>query len=201
MRLIPHLIIAAAALASPVMAAQTVAVPKFKAIELRGGGKLVLRHGPQQRVTLVSGSTNYTSLEVSGPSTRRVGNVTINNSGESLVITACRAQCPRGYSPTVEVVSPDISAIAVSGGGNVEARGSFPRQSSLGISASGGAVMDVRSMAADSVGASASGGGVIRTRPMRNLGDSASGGGQIIYWGDPSVGISTSGGGSVRRGG
>lgn len=203
MRYITKILIAAAilpvGLAAPA-AAQSIDLPKFKAVELKGGGgEVILRHGPSQRVTLLSGSTSITRLEVPPPVIRRVGNSTTHNGGDTLVINACNGDCPRGYRPIVEIVSPYVSGIAASSGGKVIAQGEFPSQSSIGVAAMAGGEIDVRAMAARSVGAHASGGGVIRTRPLANLGASASAGGRILYSGSPTVGMHVGTGGSVTR--
>ena len=180
--------------------AQSINLPRFKAVELTGGGgEVILRYGPTQRVTLLSGNTSITRLEVPPPVIRRVGNTTTHDGGDTLVINACNGDCPRGYHPKIEIVSPYVSGIAAKSGGKVIAQGEFPSQSSVGVAAMGGAEIDVRAMAARSVGAHASGGGVIRTRPLAKLGASASAGGQILYSGDPKVGMHVSTGGLVTR--
>ena len=187
--------------AVPATAADVVPLPRFKAVELRGGGEVVLRHGPVQRVTIIEGDRNISSLEVAGPSERRVGRNTFRNSGESLVIRACEERCPRNYRLRVEIVSPEVTAIAISGGGTVRTVGTFPRTGAVALAVSGGGVLDARTLTADAVGASVSGGGLINTYPRSSLGASVRGGGTIRYWGNPSVGQSVRGGGAVVRAG
>jgi hypothetical protein len=196
--LIPALL---ALTASPAAASDTVPLPRFKAFELRGGGEVILRHGPVQRVTIIEGSSTVSSLEVPPPEVRRSGRNTYSSSGESLVIRACRDRCPRNYKLRVEIVSPEVVAIAISGGGTVSAQGNFPRTNSLALSVNGGGILDMRSMVAGSVGASVNGGGLINTHPSQSLGASVRGGGTIRYWGNPSVGQSVTGGGAVVRAG
>lgn len=180
--------------------AQPIALPKFEAVELKGGGgEVILRHGPSQRVTLLSGDPRITRLEVPPQIVQRVGKDTITNGGETLVINGCNGDCPRGYHPKIEVVSPHVSGIAASSGGKVIAVGGFPTQSSIGVAAMSGGEIDIRAMAVRSVGAHASGGGIIRTRPLANLGASAGAGGQIIYSGNPKTGVHVDTGGSVTR--
>lgn len=203
MRYLKSIIVAAAilpaGLAAPA-AAQSINLPKFKAVELTGGGgEVILRHGPTQRVTLLSGSTSITRFEVPPVTFRRVGNTTTHDGGNTLVINACNGDCPHGYHPKIEIVSPHVSGIAAKSGGKVIAQGVFPFQSSLGVAAMSGGEIDVRAMAARSVGAYASAGGVVRTRPMASLGASASAGGQILYSGDPKVGMHVETGGSVTQ--
>jgi hypothetical protein len=200
MRHLAFVVVLACAFATPAAAGQSIDLPKFKAIELMGGGgEVILRHGPSQRVTLLSGSMGITRFAVPPPSIRRVGNNTISDGGDTLIINACNGDCPRGYRPTIEVVSPHIRGIAAKSGGKVIAQGAFPSQSSLGVAAMGGGEIDVRAMAARSVGAHASGGGIIRTRPLKSLGAMASAGGKILYSGDPQVGMNVGSGGSVTR--
>jgi hypothetical protein len=57
--LIPLALLAAA----PLAAAETVPVPAFRSVELRGGGDIVVRRGPAQ-VTLLQGSTQFTRFWV-----------------------------------------------------------------------------------------------------------------------------------------
>ena len=200
----PKAMLVAAAIISSTLAvpaaAQSVSLPKFTAIELTGGGgEVVLRYGPSQRVTLLTGDPRITRLEVPPVTFQRVGNSTTHSGGDTLVITACGGDCPRGYQPKIEVVSPHISGIAAKSGGKVIAQGDFPSQSSLGVAAMSGAEIDVRAMAARSVGALASSGGIVRTRPLAELGAQASAGGQIMYSGDPKTGVHVETGGLVTR--
>lgn len=187
--------------ASPAVASETLQLPAFKAVELRGGGEVVLRHGPVRRVTILEGNSAVSRLEVAGPSVRREGGNTFRNSGESLVIRVCRQRCPAGYRLRVEIVAPEIAAVAISGGGTIRAEGNFPRSTALGLAVSGGGMLDARALRSASVGASVSGGGLISTHPLGSLGASVSGGGLIRYWGNPTVGQHVRGGGGVVRAG
>ena len=56
--------VAALALSAPVLATETVPVPAFRNLELRGGGDVVLLPGPAQRVTIVEGSSAFTRIRV-----------------------------------------------------------------------------------------------------------------------------------------
>lgn len=188
-------------IASPAAAAEVVQLPRFKALDLRGGGEIVLRHGPVQRVTIIEGDRRVSRLEVPGPSERRVGRNTYRNSGESLVIRACEGRCPRNYRLRVEVVSPEVTAIAITGGGTVRTAGTFPRSDAIGLAVTGGGMLDARALSANAVGAAVTGGGLINTHPRQSLGASVTGGGTIRYWGNPSVGQHVRGGGAVVRAG
>lgn len=171
-----------------------VPVPSFRSIELNGGGRVILRHGPQQRVTLLSGSTEISRIEV-GPSGRRgTGNP------DQLVIDACRRSCNGRYQLEVEVVTPSIEGVAVKGGGRIQTVGAFPRQPRIGAAVHGGGQIDIRSLPARQVGAAISGGGNILTTAEDTLGAAINGGGAILYWGNPKVGSAVNGGGTVRRG-
>jgi len=171
--------------AGPAGAATTVPLRPFEGVELRGGGSVVLRHGDRQSVRLIRGDTARTRLEVVG---------------RSLRIDACVDRCPPNYGPVVEIVTPEVSAVAITGGGSIEAEGDFPAATSLAAAVQGGGSMDLRAIAANRVAASVTGGGSIRTHARSSLAATVRGGGLIAYWGDPAVASSTSGGGSIQRG-
>jgi hypothetical protein len=180
------------AAASAPAAAETVPVPKFNSVQLRGGGEVLLRHGPVQRVTILEGSTAFTRIAVGEDERRR--------NPDALVIDACNRQCPRTYKLRVEIVTPDVKAVAVSGGGVIRTVGIFRAGDSLAAAVNGGGHIDVRSARASSVAAAIRGGGTIYARPEASLAAAIRGGGEIHYWGDPSVVTSLQGGGRVRRG-
>src|SRR5690349_25124506 len=92
--------------AVPAAAQGPVAVPAFDSIDLRGGGSVILRHGAVQQVRLIRGSA-----EVSG--------FTVDDDGR-LKIEVCVDRC-RDYELEVEIVTPDIDALAVRGGGSIRA--------------------------------------------------------------------------------
>lgn len=174
------LMLAIAAL--PASAASEVTVPRFQALSLHGGGKVTVRHGATQTVRIVRGSAAVSGFDVS------------NN---SLRIRACEDGCPDGYRLEVEVVTPDIRALAVRGGGQVTMTG-FPPQTTLALSVQGGGGLDTRAVQATNVAASVQGGGAIRTWSTGTLAGSVRGGGGILYRGTPTVSTSVRGGGSVK---
>ncbi|HEX8443639.1 MAG TPA: DUF2807 domain-containing protein [Allosphingosinicella sp.] len=185
-------ILALAALAifpSQGAAAETVPVAGFQSVQLRGGGEVVVRHGPAQRVTIIEGSSAVTRFEVKGGGNRQ------------LVISVCEDRCPRNYRLKVEIVTPTLAGMAIEGGGRMAAAGSFPQQPSLGLAIRGGGTIDARTVAAASVGAAVNGGGLINTHALRRLGAAINGGGAIRYWGDPAISTAINGGGAVTRGG
>ena len=180
--------LSALALAMPAMvAAQTrVSLRPFSSVELRGGGKAILRHGPTQRVTLLKGSLDNTRVTIAD--------------GGRLVIDNCKKHCPREYELEIEIVTPDIARILVADGGSIESRGSFPLQAEIGVAVSQGGTIDIRSMAVDSVTASVNSGGKIFTRPQTTMLARVVDGGDITYWGNAHVKSSIRGGGVVIKG-
>jgi hypothetical protein len=176
----------ALSLPAPLATQAVVPLAPFSSVELRDGGKVIIQHGPTQRVTLVKGSLDYTR-------------VTIANGGR-LVIVKCKSHCPRGYDLEIEIVTPDITRISVADGGTIQSRGSFPRQADIGLAVSQGGTIDIRSMAVDSVTASVDQGGRIFTTPQAAMFASVAHGGNITYWGEARVKSSIQDGGVVNRG-
>lgn len=173
--------------AAPGMAQEVVPLPKFESIELNGGGSVLLRHGPVQRVTIRSGSTQFTEVRVRGRDRR-------------LVIDACNARCPRRYDLEIEIVIPHVEAVSVNGGGEIVAADGFPRQKSVAAAVHGGGEIDLRALPVREAAAAVQGGGRLLVRPDESLAASVHGGGEILYWGDPEVASSIEGGGVVRHG-
>jgi hypothetical protein len=178
-----HLAIAALIATTPAVAQGPVAVPRFDSIELQGGGHVTIRHGATQRVTLVRGSQEVTRFGVQRG---------------RLEIDACIRSC-RNYDLRVEIVTPDVDALAIRGGGVIRVEGAFPRQSDLAVAVTGGGTIDARSIAATDVAASVSGGGLIRANARDTLAASINGGGAVRYVGDPEKTVAINGGGAVQR--
>jgi hypothetical protein len=177
------------ALAAPQGAsAQVVPLAKFRSVELNGGGRVHLRHGPVQRVTFLKGDPRVTRLTVKD-----------NGSQDRLVIDTCRRSC-NDYRLELEIVSPNISGVAINNGGQIQTRGGFPVQDSIGVAVRSGGQIDARGLPARNVGAAVSGGGKILTRASGSLSAAVQGGGNITYWGDPSVTTAIQGGGVVEPG-
>ncbi len=81
----------------PAFAAETVSVPHFDAVGLRGGGSVTHCARATQRVTILEGSSQFTHIYV-----QRSG---------SLEIDACDRNCPQHYRLRLEVQSlacPDL---------------------------------------------------------------------------------------------
>jgi hypothetical protein len=165
---------------------EVVSLVPFRSVELRGGGKVMLRHGPIQRVTFVQGSPDYTQVTIAD--------------ADRLVIDKCKTRCPRGYELEIEIVTPDIAKISVADGGTIQSRGSFPRQTEIGVAVSQGGTIDIRSIEVDSVTASVAQGGRIFTNAQDALSANVLNGGIITYWGDARVISSVQRGGDVARG-
>ena len=171
--------------AAAATAQTTVPLAHFNSIELRGGGHVLLRHGAQQRVTILQGSTQYTRLA-------------IEESGK-LVIDACNSDCPMHYDLEIEIVAPDVRAVAISGGGRIESAPGFPAQGSITAAVNGGGTIDVRNLAAVNGTAAVDGGGHIEINTSEHLTAAVNGGGNIRYVGNPQVTTAVDGGGSVQR--
>ena len=171
--------------ATPVGAATDLSLPSVDAVSLKGGGRVVLRHGPQQRVRIVRGDATVSSFEV--------------KQRRSLEIRACEARCPQGYKLEVEITAPDIDAIAVSGGGSIEMAAGFPAKGNIALAVQGGGAIDTRPVEVREVAAAVQGGGAIRTWATNSLAASIRGGGAIAYRGDPTIATSVQGGGTVNR--
>ena len=178
--LLPLLLLAA----SPATAAELVSVPAFQSVELRGGGEVVYRHGPVQRVTLLNGSTRFTGFRV--------------DRQRKLEIDACNNNCPRHYDLQIEIISPQVVDSAVEGGGSITAGPGFGPQSDVAAAVDGGGLIDFRAVRIADVAASVQGGGKITVGPANNIAAAVNGGGEIRYAGNPSVTTAINGGGSVR---
>ncbi len=175
--------LAALLCASPGAAQTPVPVPTFDSIELQGGGRVVVRHGPAQRVMLVRGNLEMTRF-------------TVTREGQ-LEIRACVRSC-RNYDLEVEIVTTELNGLAISGGGEIRTAGAFPRRGSLGLAISGGGEIDATSVEAGNVSAAINGGGAIRAHARDSLRTAINGGGEVRYRGDPRVSSAINGGGTVR---
>lgn len=174
------------AMPAPVVAQTVIPLAPFRSVTLRGGGEVILRHASTQRVTLLKGSTDYSSATIAD--------------GGRLVIDRCQSDCPRGYELVVEVLIPEIGDIAVKDGGTIQSHGRFPRQTELGVAVNDGGTIDLRSMTVDVVTAAVQHGGRIFTAPQRALVAHIAQGGGITYWGNPQVTSSVEQGGVVVKG-
>jgi hypothetical protein len=168
---------------APALAAETIPVPGFRSIELRGGGEVMLARGPAQRVTIVDGSSRFTRMQVG-----RDG---------KLRIDACNERCPANYRLCIRIESPRVPDVAISGGGAIRAEG-FQPQPRLAAAVMGGGQIDLRGVDVAEATTAVHGGGRILVRPGRRLTAAVDGGGEIRYWGAPQVTMAVNGGGTVR---
>ena len=186
MRSILPIIALPLAISAPALSeAQVLPVPHFKAVELRGGGDVSIVPGPVQRVVIVNGSTQFTSIR-----TDREG---------KLVIDACNAQCPRNYPLQIRIESPQVPIVAVKAGGRITAGRGFAPQREVIAAVSAGGTIDRRALPTEKAVAAVSAGGDIFVRPRASLTAAVNNGGDIHYSGNPAVTMAVQGGGDVRR--
>jgi hypothetical protein len=169
-------------MAAPALAGTDIPLAHFTGIGLHGGGHVVLRHGPVQRVTLIKGDAKITKFEVKGG---------------SLEIDVCRWNCLWHYDLEVEIVTPGVTALAVYGGGDLEAKGDFPLQDSMSLAVHGGGDVDIDAIPVKNVQAAVHGGGELRTNATETLTAAVHGGGSVVYKGHPRVISAVHGGGSI----
>jgi hypothetical protein len=174
------------AIAAPVLAAEVVPVPAFRSVELHGGGDVVVVPGPGQRVTIVEGSGQFTQFRVG-----RDG---------KLRIDACNNRCPRHYRLRIQVQSPRVPDLAVSGGGAIRVQAGFRPQQDLSAAINGGGKIDTRALDAADVSAAVNGGGELLVRARSSLSAAVNGGGLVRYAGNPRVSSAIHGGGLVAPG-
>jgi len=185
MRSIIPLFALALAVSAPAVATELVPVRPFRSVELRGGGNVVVVPGPVQRVMIVDGSSRFTRFRV-----ERDG---------QLKIDTCNERCPRLYHLRIEIQSPSVPDLAISGGGAIAVEGGFRPQSELSVAIDGGGKIDGRAVDAGAVSAAVNGGGDIAVHP-RTLTAAVHGGGAIRYIGNPQVTTAIAGGGHVGPG-
>jgi hypothetical protein len=175
-------------LAVSATAGTVVPLSSFRALDLHGGGDVVLKHGPVQRVTILKGSLQYSEL--------RVVNGTLD-------VSACASwwRCPPGYDFKVEIVTPMLSTVAVHGGGNLTTEGPFPQQDKLSLDIHGGGDADLRAIPVRNATVSVHGGGDLKLTATGALSGSVEGGGDVTYWGHPKqLAVATHGGGDISSG-
>ena len=166
-------------------AAEVVPVGHFDGVGLEGGGHVLVKYGPQQKVTLLKGSTQYTTFTI-----RR---------GNQLEIKACSRDCPHVYDLEIEIVTPKLESAAIEGGGHIVASGGFPGQDGFSAAVDGGGHIEMGAISADRVNAAVDGGGHIDVTAKSALHAAVDGGGSITYHGDPEVSSAVDGGGSVSK--
>ena len=173
-------------LMSVLIAATTVPVASFDSVELNGMGRIVLRHGTEQRVTILQGSPEVTRM--------RVGE------GGKLVIESCQRRCPANYRLEMEIVTPRIEAVAIRGSGDIRADGNIPGTRKLDVAISGSGRIDTRAVQAATVNAAISGSGTMLVSADEMLTTAISGSGDVTYWGEPRLQTAIQGSGRINRG-
>jgi hypothetical protein len=164
----------------------SVEVAPFRSVQLRSGGKVILRNGPTQRVTFLKGSPDDVQVTMA--------------SGDELVIEKRKSKSDRRTELEIEILTPELDRITVAHGGTIQTRGSFPRQAGIDVRVDNGGTIDIRSMSVGSVTASVVSGGRILTKPLTAMSASVVQGGNITYWGEARVTPSIEKGGVITRG-
>ena len=183
--IIPLFVVALAA-SAPALANETIPVPHFDGVGLRGGGQVVIVPGPVERVTIVEGSSRFTHIYV--------------ERGGGLNIEACDRECPREYRLRVEVESPRVPALSVEGGGAISVAPGFASAGEIVAAVRGGGQIDTRAIDAGAVTAAVNGGGDLLVRARSTLTGAVRGGGAVRFWGHPAVTSAIDGGGSIEPG-
>ena len=168
---------------APLVAAETVSLPAFKSVELRGGGNVIVRPGAPQ-VIIVDGSAQFTRFRVDGQG--------------QLKIDACNERCPQHYKLTIEIRYPTVLPMGVEGGGKITVAPGYGLQHTLAAGVTGGGVVDFRAVSAETVAAGVNGGGKIMVGKSRQMAAAVSGGGEVLYSGNPNVTRVVDGGGVIR---
>lgn len=178
---------AAALLASaPALSTETVAVPQFRSVELRGGGTVELVPARAQRVTLLKGSRQFTDIRVV-------------QDGRLQITTSCDDRCPHNYPLIIRIEGPRVPDVAVSAGGTIVARPGFMPQSQVAAAVHAGGTIDLRALEAVNVSAAVHAGGDIYVHPRDNLSAAVNAGGDVHYTGHPRVSMAVANGGDVRH--
>ena len=173
------------AAATPALATETIPVPAFRSVELRGGGSVTVIPGAAQRVTIVEGSSQFTRVRV-----ERNGQLKIN----------CNERCPQHYRLAIQIQTPRVPDLAVSGGGMISVQHGFRPQNELNAAINGGGKIDTRALDAGNVAAAVNGGGELLVRARSDLSAAVNGGGLVRYLGNPRVASAIHGGGLVAPG-
>ncbi len=185
MRVLLPFVVAALSLPAQVHA-QQIPVSSFRSVELKGGGDVTLVPGPVQRVTIVSGSTDYTHIYV-------------KSGGRLRIETSCNQRCPRNYPLQIRIESPTVPIVAIEAGGRITAARGFRPQADVAAAVHAGGTIDLRAVDITDVAAAVDEGGDIYVRPRSSLSAAVHAGGDIHYSGNPQVSMAVSNGGNVSR--
>jgi hypothetical protein len=185
-RTVAPLVLFSVAASTPVLGAEPIAVPPFTSIQLSDGGDLTVVPGPVQRVTLVSGSREFTRFRM-------------RDNGQLQISIECNGRCPRNYDLRIQIESPQVPSLAISDGGTIVVQRGFAPQRHIAAAVSEGGTIDLRSVAVDDVSAAVNSGGDIYVRPRVRLSAAVNEGGDIHYSGNPQITMAVRNGGDVRR--
>jgi hypothetical protein len=175
----------ALAVSAPALATDLVPVRAFRSVQLHGGGDVSIVPGPVQRVTILNGSTQFTTFRM-------------RDNGQ-LQIDACNERCPRNYNLRIQIESPYVPAVAIEAGGTIVASRGFAPQRDVAAAVRAGGTIDLRALSVDEVSAAVNSGGDIYVRPRVSLAAAVHAGGDIHYSGNPQVSMAVSDGGDVSR--
>jgi len=181
--MLPSLLVALAA-SVPAIAVENMPVPAFHNVELAGGGNVTLVPGPVQRVTILEGNSQFTRMRVDGTGRLR--------------IDTCNDRCPQHYTLRVEIQSPSLPGVGITGGGTIRATNGFAEQSRVAAGVNGGGVIDLRAVRGGNVAVGVNGGGKVFVNARETLTAGVNGGGEVRYVGNPQVTSAIDGGGTVR---
>lgn len=179
------LIATSALLCTAALAGTDVTVPPFSSLNANSGADVKLIYGPKQRVTVIKGDLKKGKIQVTN--------------GHTLEISGCKGWfCWGNHSFDVEVVTPNIDAVAASSGADVTASGNFPKQPHLAAHANSGGDVDLAAIPAQTVDVQANSGGSVRVKALSTLNAQANSGGDVTYSGHPAhINSQTNSGGNV----
>jgi hypothetical protein len=180
--------------AAPVAAQTDVPAGPFRTIALHGNGTVTVRHASVQQVRIVEGNARISSIHLAdrGPNAARTAR-------GRLVVETCPNRCPIGYHLVVEIDTPDVEEVAVSGNGRIDIGPGFPRRPSFAASVTGNGRIDARAVAAGQASAAISGDGDISLGRIDGLAAAVKGKGRIVYRGRPRIRSAVTGGGRVEQ--
>lgn len=182
---------AAALIGGAASADTTVPVQRFHSVSIEGMGHITFIHGAQQRVVLKEGDTSNTQVYV------KDGDLVFKSCpGKGLF--GWTSSCPMSYRLTVEVTTPDISAVEIDGSGKIDSRGPFPRQPKLDIEINGSGNVDVMGIPAGTSSVGIHGSGKVRVNAQDSLSVEVAGSGSVIYGGHPHISQTIMGSGEVK---
>jgi hypothetical protein len=178
------LVAATTLLTAASFAGNDVKLPPFSAIAVHGGGEVKVSYGPVQRVTIIKGDMKVARVEVKG---------------QTLDLAACTGMCWGHHELLVEVVTPNLAALDIHGGGSISAQGTFPKLSQIRAEVHGGGEADISAIPIETVNAQVHGGGSLRVKALNTLNAQVHGGGEVNYVGHPAhITSQTHGGGSIN---